>query len=158
MTLVHAPDFVSFSEMPLLRSLTSDQRRPNLLVACTDASIDAVISQLQALCAPPFVTSVLPGPLKLPDQTQGTLLLHDIADLTLEQQLAVYDWMTPRRAGVQIVSATCAPLLSFVEEGRFLEGLFYRLNTVCVLATGDRRAWQRRCDVNEPPSLRGYLR
>ena len=55
------------------------------------------------------------------------------------------------------LSVTCAPLLSFVEAGRFLEGLFYRLNTVCVLATGDRAAWQRRPDINEPPSLRGYF-
>ena len=40
------------------------------------------------------------------------------------------------RPDVQIVSITQAPLLTFVQDGLFLEGLFYRLNTVCILATG----------------------
>jgi transcriptional regulator of acetoin/glycerol metabolism len=155
MMLVHAPDFVSFSEMPLLRSLTSAKRRPNLLVACADTALDAVISQLRTLCAPPFHAVTLPGPLTLPTSGEGTLMLHEVAALTLNQQLTLYDWLSAGNQRVQVVSVTRAPLLSFVEDGRFLEGLFYRLNTVCVIATGDSGRWQDRNAPDDSPLRRG---
>lgn len=142
MTLVHAPDFVSFSDMPLLQSLTARKRPPNLLIVCADAALGAVLAQLQTVCGPPFHTCVLPGPLALPAESSGTLLLHDVASLTIDQQVALYDWMSERH-DVQVVSVTGAPLLSFVQDGRFLEGLFYRLNTVCVVATGSNARWPR---------------
>jgi Sigma-54 interaction domain len=146
MMLVHTPDFVSFSEVPLLQSFTSAKHRPNLLILCDNAAPGAVISQLQDLCAPPFHRIALPGPLDLPAICQGTLLLNDVSELTLAQQIALYDWIGQGRRDVQIVSVTRAPLPSFVPDGRFLECLFYRLNTVFVVATGgpvhrrDRRA------------------
>src|SRR5947208_16173395 len=136
MTFVHAPDFVSLAEMPFLRSLTTQKRRPNLLVACAEPSVDAAIAQLQTVCAPPTQVCELPGTLELPARARGTILLHDVSALTLRQQLQLFDWMTIR-PDVQIVSITQAPLLTFVQDGLFLEGLFYRLNTVCILANGD---------------------
>ena len=137
---LHAPDVTSFSELLLLLSLSSQQHRPNLLIACSDAALDSAVSQLHALCAPPVHTCVLPGPLVLPRKPCGTLLLHHVEALTLEQQLALYDWMSASRH-VQVVSITGAPLLSLVEHGQFLEGLFYRLNTVCLMATGPDARW-----------------
>src|SRR5262245_59455850 len=130
---LHAPDVASFSELLLLLSLSSQQRRPNLLIACSDSALDAVEYKLRALCAPPVHTCVLPGALALPKKPCGTLLLHHVEALTLEQQLTLYDWMSVSRQ-VQVVSITGAPLLSLVEHGQFLEGLFYRLNTVCLMA------------------------
>jgi DNA-binding NtrC family response regulator len=38
------------------------------------------------------------------------------------------------RREVQIVSVTSAPLRPLVEDGEFLEGLFLRLNVVCLEA------------------------
>ena len=142
MTTVHAPDFVPFSELPLLRSLTTQERRPNLLVVCAGTPLDAVVERFGALCVTPFKPCVLPGPLVLPREGSGTLLLHEVAALTLAQQLALFDWMTERQSDVQVISVTGSPLLSHVQDGRFLEGLFYRLNTICVLATGDAGEWQ----------------
>jgi len=110
MTFVHAPDFVSLSEMPFLRSLTTQKRRPNLLVACTGPSVDGAVAQLAAVCAPPTRIYKLPGTVDLPACGGGTILLDDVSALTRRQQLQLFDWMTVR-PNVQIVSVTQAPLL-----------------------------------------------
>ena len=137
---LHASDAATFSEMLLLLSLTSRQQRPNLLIACAEAALEAVLTQLHALCAPPVHTCVLPGALTLPKKPSGTLLLHHVESLTIDQQITLYDWMSasPR---VQVVSITGAPLLWMVEHGQFLEGLFDRLSTVCLMATGPDARW-----------------
>src|SRR5439155_1216312 len=82
MTFVHAPDFVSLSEMPFLRSLTTQKRRPNLLVACTGPSVDGAVAQLAAVCAPPTRIYKLPGTVDLPACGGGTILLDDVSALT----------------------------------------------------------------------------
>jgi hypothetical protein len=138
MVILHTPDFVSFSEVPLLQSFTSATHRPNLLITCDEAIPDAVIGQLQELCSAPIHRIALPGRLTLPAFGSGTLVLHDVSELTLTQQVALYDWISHGRSGVQVVSITRAPLRSLVARGLFLECLFYRLNTVCVVATSER--------------------
>jgi transcriptional regulator of aromatic amino acid metabolism len=138
---LHAPDIASFSELMLLLSLSAQQNRPNLLISCTDAALDAVLTQLHALCASPVHECALPGPLTLPKKPAGTLLLHHVEALTIDQQIALYDWMTGARQ-VQVVSITAAPLLWLMEHGQFLEGLFYRLNTVCLMASGSDAHWE----------------
>ena len=138
MTVVNSPDFVSFSDMDLLRALTSSDRRPNLMVDCTNGNADDVLGQLRAICAAPFYHCRLPGPLDLPPDGQGTLLLHDVAALTIAQQVALFDWLQHRQGGMQVVSVTQKRLMGMVCDGRFLEGLFYRLNTISVTARGNR--------------------
>jgi hypothetical protein len=135
-----ATDVASFSELLLLLSLSSQQHRPNLLIACGDAALDGVVTQLRALCATPIYTCVLPGPLVLPRKPCGTLVLQHVEALTLEQQIALYDWMSASRL-VQVISITGSPLQSLVEHGQFLEGLFHRLNTVALMATGSDARW-----------------
>jgi transcriptional regulator of aromatic amino acid metabolism len=138
MTAVNSPDFVSFSDMDLLRALTSCERRPNLLVDCVDGAAEDVLGQLQTLSAGPFYICRLPGPLDLPSTGTGTLLLHDVAALTIAQQVALFDWLHDRRGAVQVVSITQKRLMGMVCDGRFLEGLFYRLNTISITARGAR--------------------
>ncbi|HEY7287001.1 MAG TPA: sigma 54-interacting transcriptional regulator [Vicinamibacterales bacterium] len=138
MTVVTSPDFVSFSDMELLRALTSCERRPNLLVDCVDGGAGAVLTQLRELCVGPFYSCELPGALELPQQGGGTLLLHDVAALTIAQQVALFDWLHQQKGPIQVVSLTQKRLLSLVCDGRFLEGLFYRLNTISITARGAR--------------------
>lgn len=138
MAVVNSPDFVSFSDMDLLRALTSCDRRPNLLVDCVDGSAQEVIDHLQSLCAGPIHRCALPGALDLPAQGSGTLLLHDVGTLTIGQQVALFDWMQHHRGAMQVVSVTEKRLMGMVCDGRFLEGLFYRLNTISVTARGSR--------------------
>jgi len=139
MNAVNSADFVSFSDMDLLRALTSCERRPNLLVDCVNSVADGVVEQLRDTCAGPFHCVDLPGDLDLPEDTaSGTLVLNDVAGLTITQQVALFDWMHRRRGTIQVVSITRKRLIGLVCEGRFLEGLFYRLNTISVTARGAR--------------------
>jgi len=137
MTVVNSPDFVSFTDMDLLCALTSSRRRPNLLVDCVDAEAEGVLARLRALADAPFVMCELPGPLELPSGGRGTLLLNDAAELTIEQQITLFDWL-PWHGAVQVISVTHHRVIHLVREGRFLEGLFYRLNTISIIATGVR--------------------
>jgi len=137
---LQASDVASFSELLLLLSLTSQQQRPNLLVACGDVAFEAAVTQLHALCAAPVHSCVLPGPLVLPKKPCGTLLLQHVEALAIDQQIALCDWMDGSRQ-IQVVSVTGASLPSLVEHGHFLEGLFYRLNTVALMATGSDARW-----------------
>jgi hypothetical protein len=138
MVVMNTPDFVSFSEMPLLRSLTSRSHRPNLLIASEDTSCEGVLQQLRLVCESPIHVCRLPGALNLHAYGSGTLVLHDIAQLTIRQQIELFDWLGRQRDIVQVVSVTRASMKDLIADGQFLEGLFYRLNTVRVRAFNGR--------------------
>ena len=129
-----SPHEVSLSDMPLLRSLTGLGRRPNLLVVCPERDVPPAFDWIRDLLGPPFSLCVLPGPLDLPASGRATLFLHDIAALTLAQQITLHDWLNTGGREVQVVSMTGAQMLPLVESGRFLEGLYYRLNTISMVA------------------------
>jgi len=136
MVIMNPPDFVSSPEFALLRSLASQARprRPNLLVFCPDAIAGEVLRELRTVCAAPVHACALPGRLDLPDRVDGTLFLHDVAELTIAQQIALFDWLGRDGRRIQIVSITRAQLTERVENGRFLESLFYRLNGITLHA------------------------
>jgi hypothetical protein len=62
----------------------------------------------------------------------GTMILHDVDALTLEDQYRLLDWLEQTVGQTQVVSTTAAPLLPCVAAGAFIETLYYRLNMVCV--------------------------
>ena len=137
---MNSPDFVCLSEMVLLRSLTSRNHRPNLLILSEDATLDGVLQQLRLVCESPMRVCRLPGTLDLDAcGRSGTLVLHDVAHLTIRQQIALFDWLERERDDVQVVSVTREAIADRVSDGQFLDGLFYRLNTVSVRATSGRR-------------------
>jgi len=145
---MRSTDFVGVSDLVLLQWLTLRDLRPNLLVTCGDVESEAITKHLMTFCAPPFHVCALPGMLRLPSAASGTLFLADVAALTLIQQIVLNDWISAERGwvsmdrggigagrgGVQIVSMTSGPLWPLVEDGDFLEGLFFRLNVVCLEA------------------------
>ena len=105
-----------------------------MLVVCSDTDVRAAFERVRGLLGTPFSVCLLPGPLDLPASERGTLFLHDIAVLTLSQQIALYDWLSARGREWQVVSMTGSQMLPLVETGRFHEGLFYRLNTISTVA------------------------
>jgi len=117
---------------PVVRSLTSIARRPNILVIARPRAIDRIISEIGHLWGAPFHTRLVPGLLDLSSCQSGTLLIHDVAQLTLIQQIALADWIDARREAVQVIALTPTPLLPLVREGLFLEGLFHRLSAITV--------------------------
>jgi transcriptional regulator of aromatic amino acid metabolism len=135
MMTLHSPQLVSLSEAALLRSLLSENRRPNLLIECKGVSVEATVRHVVAYCEPPYHTTALPGNLELPALKKGTVLLADLAMMSLGQQMRVFDWL-PRDCGnLQVVSISSVPVRPLVDEGKFLEGLFYRLNVISLEAT-----------------------
>jgi hypothetical protein len=137
---MHSTDFVGVSDLALLQWLTLKDLRPNLLVTCRDVEIEAITKRLMTFCAPPFHVCALPGTLQLPSAAGGTLFLADAAALTLSQQIVLNDWIGAGHCDVQIISMTSAPLWPLVENGEFLEGLFFRLNVVCLEAQSTEAA------------------
>ncbi len=78
--------------------------------------------------------------LTLPTATAGTsarrvettLVLHEIGQLTRDQQHALSRWLESQPERVHVVSTSTAPLHLRVAAGAFIDQLYYRLNTVCV--------------------------
>jgi transcriptional regulator of aromatic amino acid metabolism len=134
MMTLHSPQLVSLSEATLLRALMSEDRRPNLLVVCNGVTVEAAVRHVVAFCEPPYHLAAFPGTLDLPEQKKGSLLLADVAMMSIGQQMRLYDWLTGCD-DLQIVSISSVPLRPLVDKGRFLEGLFYRLNVIYLDAT-----------------------
>lgn len=134
MTAMCSPHDDLLRDMLLLRALTAQGSRPNMLVVCSETDVRAAFEQVRDLLGLPFSVCLLPGPLELPASGRGTLLLHDIAALTLSQQVTLYDWLGRTGREVQVVSMTGLRMLPLVETGQFHEGLFYRLNTISIVA------------------------
>ena len=155
---MHSTDFVGVSDLVLLQWLTLRDFRPNLLVTCRDVEIVAITKHLMRFSAPPFHVCALPGPLQLPSATEGALFLEDVAALTLRQQIALNDWISGGRGEVQIVSMTSAPLWPLVEDGEFLEGLFFRLNVVCLEAQSTEHGPSTRAEDRDAARTRAATR
>jgi hypothetical protein len=123
-------DVIHLSEEHLLRRLTSRGIRTNVLVTCRELQLHRVVSHLIEQIAPPVAVGVVTPELKMPEIASGIWILHDVALLTLEQQENVAEWIIGPGAGVRIVSIASEPLWPLVASGRFLEKLYYQLNTI----------------------------
>jgi DNA-binding NtrC family response regulator len=94
---------------------------------------------LLAFCARPVRLCRLPGPLSLPQDASGTLVLDDVGALSLDQQLSLFDWLGRWSSDLRVISVTAVPLRQLVEAGTFLEGLFHRLSAVQLDVTSKSR-------------------
>ena len=71
----------------------------------------------------------------LPDRGDAILVLDDACKLSRFDQNRLLSWIG-RNQG-PIVSFASPSLYDMVCEGRFVQRLYYRLNTFCVMLTGD---------------------
>jgi hypothetical protein len=67
---------------------------------------------------------------QLPGTGAGTVVLHEIAQLTRGQQRAVMTWTGLPGRPWSLLATSVEPLLPRVISGEFSEDLYYRLNTV----------------------------
>lgn len=132
-------DFESIADATFLGSFAADARRPNLLVHCHTADIPALVPRMARSGGGSVRSCMVSGTLALPADCPATLILHDVARLSVRQQVDVMDWLACRKEGTQVLSITSASLRPLVEEGQFLQGLFHRLCVVEARAT--RRLW-----------------
>jgi transcriptional regulator of aromatic amino acid metabolism len=132
---MRSADFAWLSDETLLKWLTARDKRPNLMVLAHETPVETVAERLARLCAQPVTASQLPGRLRLPDDRQGTILLQNVSSMSVSQQIALNDWIDAGRGVPQVISITTTNLWELVLNGDFLEGLFYRLNVMCLNAT-----------------------
>lgn len=79
------------------------------------------------------VVSWAPGePFVLPPvERTGTVVLHEIGALGIEEQVRLLEWLSGAVGHTQVVSTTASSLLPRIRAGAFIDMLYYRLNTVC---------------------------
>jgi hypothetical protein len=108
-------------------------------VACEHCNV--LVEAVPAVAAP--ILSVLRGHLRapiyeyspnvgrpVPEPTEGTLILLEVASLGPRQQAKLLRWLNDRRGSVQVASTSSEPLFPLVERGTFDAALYYRLNVV----------------------------
>jgi transcriptional regulator of acetoin/glycerol metabolism len=130
--LTDSVDFHALSDLILLQRLAANGTWPNVLIECAGASATVTLRHLTTWCSPPFHTCAFPGSLELPTTRNGTLVLDDIAAMTLPQQVRLFDWLSAGTSEIRVVSIVIPPVRRLVDDGRFLEGLFYRLNVISI--------------------------
>ena len=110
--------------------------RVNLLLVGIDGGVWNVLRTLLPDLHEPIATWSAGQRLVLPPVSRtGTLILHDVGALSMDEQRRLLEW-SERAAGLaQIISTSSTPLLPRVRAGAFIEILYYRLNTVSVDVT-----------------------
>jgi hypothetical protein len=105
--------------------------RVNMLLRGREGAVKNVLETLVGKLQAP-VASWSPGQrLDLPDVgNAGTMILHDVGALGIEDQIHLLEWLGRAVGRTQVVSTTAAPLLPRVRAGAFIDTLYYRLNTV----------------------------
>ena len=78
----------------------------------------------------------------VPQPSDGTLILLEVARLNVKQQTDLLRWLDEfdQRSHVQVISTTSKPLFSLVEKGAFLADLYYKLNVVRIDLIGSANA------------------
>ena len=106
--------------------------RVNTLLIGADDIVWRVLGTSLNLASP--IASWRPGePLQLPDFTSiRTLVIRDLASMTGSEQVRLLEWLDRASGYVQVVSTAGDALLPLVEDGSFINALYYRLNTICV--------------------------
>jgi sigma54-dependent transcription regulator len=65
-----------------------------------------------------------------PTEGTGTLILHEVGSLTHRDQVRLLGWLEQSQGRTRVISMASASLFAQVEAGRFLDTLYYRLNTM----------------------------
>jgi hypothetical protein len=116
--------------------LLMGMRRVNLLLVGIDGMVWSVLRTLLPNLEEPVVSWCPGESLVLPLAVRsGTLVLHDVGVMPLDQQSQLLKWLEDSRCRTQVISMTSTSLLPRVQSGTFIDTLYYRLNTVCVDVT-----------------------
>ncbi len=107
--------------------------RPNVLVIGPRHATDTFVASASQSFRPPIVSVGCRDGLAL--KRTGTLVLRDVDLLDSDAQARLIAWLDdPANASTQIVSTSAVRLFSRVQAQQFAGKLYYRLNTVTLLA------------------------
>jgi len=115
--------------------------KPFLMVSCPSLSAELLESELFGHAKGSFTGALKDFPGRISLGQEGTLFLDEIGDLPLTIQPKLLRFIQEkkyervgenitRNADVRIIAASNVDLLKAVQEGRFREDLYYRLNVV----------------------------
>lgn len=107
--------------------------RTNLLLVGSTGATRIVMEMLWLELREPILTWRPGQPLDLPTPGRAsTLVLHDVNELTRDDQHRLLRWMDQTGSRIRVVSTTRTSLWPHLKSGAFNDALYYRLNTVCV--------------------------
>lgn len=120
---------------------SSRANKPMAVVSCPSVPAELLESELFGHVRGAFTGAVRDNPGRIATCEGGTLFLDEIADMATPVQAKLLRFIqdreyerlgdgTPRKANVRILAATNAAIEDRVEEGRFRDDLFYRLNVI----------------------------
>ena len=102
--------------------------RHNLLLEGPTDWTDAVLRHLTPLLLAPVIRTTAQALPALSADTCGTLVLQQVAALSVDDQAVLFEWLEDGRR--QVISTSTHPLFPALAQGRFDEALYYRLNVV----------------------------
>jgi len=116
---------------------------PFSVISCPSLSSELIESELFGHVKGAFTGAVRDNPGRISMCNRGTLLLDEIGDLPLSLQPKLLRFVqekeyerigdyTTRHADVRILAATNIDLQKSVQQGRFREDLYYRLNVISI--------------------------
>ena len=101
----------------------------NVLVCGEPPVIDAFLDALKRETSRPLRRCRSSRELML-WKSDGTLVLEDPSSFDDNDQRALLAWLEQDGLGVQLITTTYRPMFEVVQSGRFLDTLYYRLNTI----------------------------
>jgi len=115
--------------------------KPFAVVSCPSLSAELLESELFGHVKGAFTGAIRDNPGRIATCEGGTLFLDEIGDLPLALQPKLMRFLqdrefervgdpVTRKADVRIITATSSDLEGAVKEGKFREGLLYRLNVI----------------------------
>lgn len=110
------------------------RQHPNILLIGPPSFMLGALKSIEPVVPQPIVSWRPHETHDIPSGSFGTLVIHRVDTADADQQQNLCAWFDTKPRHVQVVSTALAPLYPFVEQGTFLEALYYRLNHVCLLA------------------------
>jgi hypothetical protein len=104
--------------------------RPNLLLCGPAGAVNTTLATLQPSLQQPVYHWVGDAGGSLPHEFSGTLIFEHASTAPDEQQRSLLEWLSERTRRVQVISTTEEPLFALVQQGAFIDSLFYQLNTL----------------------------
>ena len=105
----------------------------NLLLVGSPGAVRIVMEMLWLELREPILTWRPGQTLDLPTPGRAsTLVLHDVNELTADEQRRVLDWLDQTGGRIRVVSTSRTSLWPQLKSGTFDDALYYRLNIVCV--------------------------
>jgi len=104
----------------------------NLLLMGTSSATDEMLGALKPHLRVPLHEYTPPAGGSVPQPSEGTLVLSEVAKLDATQQTTLLQWLDQMSEclDVQVVSTTSEPLFPLVQTGAFHPDLYYKLNVV----------------------------